>query len=382
MLNKGTLSRLAAHLEGQEPGATPSRSGPQPRDMMERLIAHTWHAVSGREVANVSDELEGLPLDSRLASEFARSLSEAVGQTVELSDDAITVAALADRLRSQVETAADGAVRVLRPNGHRPPLFLIHPAGGSAANYRTLCNRLDPEQPCFGLERLPHLLEVSDRAVEYARLIREIRPAGPWAVGGWSYGGIVAQETARLLADAGQVSALVLIDSVLPLTTADLSLEHETLNRFAAFAAYLRDTYGVDLDLPYDELATMCDTDQIEFVINALRDTGALPPAILKHQHDSYIDVRSGERHRPAPYLGRTLLYRATSAAPHTVADQRYRRDDHALGWDEVCTELTVTPVPGHHLALLDPPVVDVLGRLLDSDLADHDRPPANLLRT
>lgn len=381
LLNGGNLARLAARLNGQEPAPAPTPGGPQPRDMTERLIAHTWQEISGRQVASVNDELEELAQNSPLASEFARRLSEAIGQPIEPLGDAVTVAALADRLRHLVESATDGPMRVLRANGHRLPLFLIHPAGGSTAVYQTLCRRLDPEQPCFGLERLPHLLEVSDRAAEYARLIREMRPAGPWAVGGWSYGGIVAQETARLLAEHGEVSALVLIDSVLPLTTADVNLEHETLNRFAAFAAYVHETYGVDLDLPYDALAAMSDTDQIEFVIEALRDTDALPPAILKHQHDSYIDVRSGERHHPATYSGRTILYRATAAAPHTVADQRYRRDDQALGWDEVCTDLSVTPVPGHHLALLDPPVVDVLGRLLRADLADRDRPTVDLLR-
>jgi polyketide synthase 13 len=94
---------------------------------------------------------------------------------------------------------------------------------------------------------------------------------------------------------------------------------------------------------------------------------------VLEHQRTSYLDLRSGERHRPGPYAGRTLLYRASEPAPHTVRDPRYERADATLGWDAHCTHLTVTPVPGHHLSLLDPPAVDTLARLLTRDLGEPD---------
>ena len=63
------------------------------------------------------------------------------------------------------------------------------------------------------------------------------------------------------------------------------------------------------------------------------------------------------------------IVVRAGEVAPHTVRDRRYERQDQALGWDEYCPDLTIRPLPGHHLCLLDPPVVDVLARLLDADL-------------
>jgi polyketide synthase 13 len=299
-------------------------------------------------------------------------LGEYVGQpiaSIDPADGAITISAIASQIRPLLESPGEGPVRVLRADGSRPPLFLIHPAGGSTAVYRTLVERLGPDQPCFGLERLPELTEVTEQAAEYARRIRELRPSGPWALGGWSYGGLVGQETARLLSAHGSISALILIDSVLPLPRPELSREQEARNRFAAFAAYVEQVYGTALALPYDELAVLDDTTQIELVIKTLQQSLDLPPAILEHQRDSYLDLRSGERHTPAPYPGRTLLYRATQPAPHTVRDERYERDDAALGWDAYCPDLTVRPVPGHHLSLLDPPVVDVLGELLGGDL-------------
>ncbi|HEU5332344.1 MAG TPA: thioesterase domain-containing protein, partial [Actinocrinis sp.] len=202
------------------------------------------------------------------------------------------------------------------------------------------------------------------------RLIRETRPDGPWAIGGWSYGGLVGQETARLLADHGTVSAVVLIDSVLPLPHAGLDPGQEARRRFAGFASYVEQAYGSPLVLPYDELSRLDDFAQIELFISILQRTVQLPDAALAHQRDSYLDLRSGERHTPAPYLGRTVLYRATEPAPHTVRDARYERDDDALGWDVLCPDLSVRRVPGDHLSLLSPPAVDELARLLAADLS------------
>jgi polyketide synthase 13 len=261
-------------------------------------------------------------------------------------------------------------LRTFPATGPDTPLFLAHAAGGSADVYAQLALRLDGDRPLYGFDRQPDPEDVPGRATEFARRIWEVCPKGPWALGGWSYGGLIAQETARLLSPHGPVHALVLLDSVLPLptrlTAAELALRH-----FRDFAAYVERTYGTPLDLPYDELAELDDRDQIDLVIKVLRDTVELPDAVLEHQRTSYLDLRSGERHRPGRYSGRTLLYRASEPAPHTVRDPRYQRVDATLGWEAHCSDLTVVPLPGHHLSLLDPPVVDTLARLLTRDLRD-----------
>ncbi|MFH8463238.1 beta-ketoacyl synthase N-terminal-like domain-containing protein [Streptomyces sp. NPDC017991] len=262
------------------------------------------------------------------------------------------------------------ALRTFPSTGPHTPLFLAHAAGGSAAVYARLAAGLEGDRPVHGFDRQPDPDDVPARAAEFARRIREVRPNGPWTLGGWSYGGLVAQEAAGLLAPYGQVAALVLLDSILPLPTR-LPPAEQALRHFRDFAAYVERTYGTALDLPYDELAGLDDTGRIDLVIKVLRDTVELPEAVLDHQRTSYLDLRSGERHLPGGYSGRTLLYRASEPAPYTVRDPRYEREDATLGWDAHCTDLTVVPLPGHHLSLLDPPVVDQLARLLTRDLRD-----------
>jgi thioesterase domain-containing protein len=193
-------------------------------------------------------------------------------------------------------------------------------------------------------------------------------------LGGWSFGGFVAQETARQLAAAGRdVPLVVLIDSVRPLPRPGLTPADRLRAHFEGFAGHVAETSGVRLELPYGDLAAMDDDrDRIDAVLRALREAVDVPRAALEHQRASYLDLRIGEAHRPGRYDGRVVLYRATEPAPHTVRDPAYERDDEALGWDEVCPCLEVVRVTGHHLALLDPPYVDEIATHLNRALTER----------
>ncbi|MGW6056992.1 acyltransferase domain-containing protein [Streptomyces sp. NPDC055189] len=268
--------------------------------------------------------------------------------------------------------AAQGPLRVLADTADGTPLFLAHAAGGTSEVYARLAERLAGARPVYGFDRLTTPEDLKPRAEHFARRIRAVSPDGPWIVGGWSYGGLLAQEAARLLTRHGDVRALVLLDSVLPLPAPPgLTPVEEARRRYADFATYIARTYRTQLKLPFEDLARLDDAEQIALVMKLLEQAVDLPQGVLDHQRTSALDLRSGERHRPGPYAGRTLLYRATEPAPHTVRDIRYERDDESLGWDAHCTDLTVAPLPGHHLSLLDPPVVDTLAELLARDLSD-----------
>ncbi|MFE6162642.1 acyltransferase domain-containing protein [Streptomyces sp. NPDC056486] len=270
------------------------------------------------------------------------------------------------------ELAGEGPLplRVLADKADGTPLFLAHAAGGTSEVYARLSERLSETRPVYGFDRMATPEDLKARAEHFAKRIRVVCPNGPWIVGGWSYGGLLAQEAARLLAPHGTVRALALLDSVLPLPAPPgLTPLEEAHRRYADFAVYIARTYRTQLPLPFEELARLDDAEQIALVMKLLEQAVDLPRAVLDHQRTSALDLRSGERHTPGPYTGRTLLYRATEPAPHTVRDARYERDDESLGWDAHCSDLTVTPLPGHHLSLLDPPVVDTLAQFLTRDL-------------
>ncbi|MGJ5803581.1 beta-ketoacyl synthase N-terminal-like domain-containing protein [Streptomyces europaeiscabiei] len=260
--------------------------------------------------------------------------------------------------------------------GPHSPLFLVHAAGGTTDVYRSLVERLGGERPVYGLERVEEARTVAEKARRYAETVAAVHPDGPCLLGGWSFGGFVAQEAARQLTAAGRdVRLVVLLDSVRPLPRPEGTPAERIRAHFTGFARHAADAYGVELALPYDELvATEDDGERVDTVLRALREAADVPQAALDHQRASYLDLRIGEAHRPGRHGGRVVLYRATEPAPHTVRDPAYERDDEALGWDEVCPRLTVVRVAGHHLSLLDPPYIDEIAAHLRQELAGETR--------
>jgi thioesterase domain-containing protein len=107
----------------------------------------------------------------------------------------------------------------LRPEGTKPPLFLVHAAGGSVAPFVALAALLGDDQPVYALED-PALhggaieeRRASDIAATYLPAVREVRPEGPLLLGGWSVGGAVALEMAR---QDGDVALTFVLDTRIP----------------------------------------------------------------------------------------------------------------------------------------------------------------------
>ncbi|MFJ1967728.1 acyltransferase domain-containing protein [Streptomyces sp. NPDC087903] len=359
-----------------------------PASVLARL-SHHIAAVTGHPPARVTSAtaLADLGLDSLMAVRVRTAVEREFGIELPLREllGAGSVGAAATRIEQAVPDgpAAENlagrtstALRTLRATGSGAPLFLIHAAGGTTDVYRGLAERLGDDRPVYGLDRLEEARTVPDKARRYADAVAAVHPDGPCLLGGWSFGGFVAQETARQLTAAGRaVELVVLIDSVRPLPLVGRTRADRIRSHLTGFARHVAETYGVRLELPYaDLLALDDDRERVDAVLRALREAADVPPAALAHQRASYLDLMTGEDHRPGRHDGPVVLYRATEAAPHTVRDPAYERDDETLGWDEVCPRLEVVPVAGHHLSLLDPPHVDEIAAHLRRVLAEQTR--------
>src|SRR5207249_3914094 len=111
-------------------------------------------------------------------------------------------------------------------SAHRPPLYCVHPIGGTVLCYGALARRLGTERTIYALEA-PGLHgdgapenSVEALAALYLEVVRGHRPGGPYFLCGWSFGGVVAYEMARLLVERGErVGLLALIDSRAPGST-------------------------------------------------------------------------------------------------------------------------------------------------------------------
>ncbi|MGJ7905895.1 SDR family NAD(P)-dependent oxidoreductase [Actinopolyspora sp. H202] len=366
-------SRLITDLGIESPGTPRMHTEPTAsrvigaRDATERWLAHLWREVLGLDDVGVDQDFYRLGGDELLAEKVTAAVRERLGAEVPALFGQPTIERMADLVRDSFELS-DGPVRTLRAEGRATPLFLFHPAGGPTSVYQPLVERLGGEQPCYGMERLDRYETVPGKAAHYIELIREIQPEGPYRLGGWSFGGCLAFETARQLADRGEeVETVLLIDSILPLPVPELSNEELITRRFRRFVEHIEHTYGVSLPVRVDELEEFDEPEQMERVMSALAgEELGIGAGVLRHQYTSYVDARIAERYEPGRYEGPVVLYRAAdSESTTTTLDPRYLRSDDSLGWEEYATDLEIVRVAGDHLSMIDPPHVDVIAEHL-----------------
>ncbi|WP_371627362.1 thioesterase domain-containing protein [Streptomyces sp. NBC_01116] len=112
------------------------------------------------------------------------------------------------------------APELVRLNGATDgrPVFWIHGALAGVESYRTIAERID--RPFYGIQARGLLTEdppiegLTAMAEHYTEAIRSVQPEGPYDVGGFCLGGIVAYEVTRRLQEQGQdVASLTMVDS-------------------------------------------------------------------------------------------------------------------------------------------------------------------------
>lgn len=122
------------------------------------------------------------------------------------------------------------------PNGAAKVLFLFPDGSGSATSYASIL-ALDSRIAVYGL-KCPFMTHPSNFdngivgvASIYLTEIRRRQPSGPYHLGGWSAGGIIAYEAVlQLLVDGEHVESLVFFDSPRPINLEPLpSRLHEFL---------------------------------------------------------------------------------------------------------------------------------------------------------
>lgn len=114
------------------------------------------------------------------------------------------------------------------PYSELTPLILVHAISGLALPYFALgpLSEIDENRPVYGISSpmftsslaSPLQSSLSALAAQYVAIVqREIQPEGPYLLGGWSMGGMIAMEMAATLqAHGDEVAQVILIDSVNP----------------------------------------------------------------------------------------------------------------------------------------------------------------------
>jgi thioesterase domain-containing protein len=264
----------------------------------------------------------------------------------------------------------------IQPTGSKRPLFLVHPAGGHVFPYVHLARYLGPDQPCYGLQakgleegESPHT-RIEDMATDYIKALRTVQPNGPYFLGGWSMGGLVAFEMAQqLYAQGEEVDLLALLDTrIIP---ADEKLPEADLE--AALLADFFRYFGLSLDL-LESLAQLPKDEVLTRVLALAQRAGLVPPEVEISQAHRFVellksDFQASRNYEPNRYPGRVTLFKASEELAGTTPDP-------TLGWSEWANAgVEVHVVPGNHANLVYEPHVEVLAEKL-RDCLNHAQSP------
>lgn len=349
-----------------------------PRDAAERLTFATWAVVTGKSAGGIFNTLP--ILDEDTAEKLAARLTERVKAEVTVDDvlDCETIEQLADIVRTLQDSGADvdGFVRPLRARAdgsNAVPVFVFHPAGGNTLVYEPLLKRLPADTPMYGFERVEGAIE--ERARQYVPELRKLQGDGPFVLYGWSLGAVLAMACAQLLrADGADVRVVGLIDLAIPSEPEDNSPE-ERVRRIERYQAFAKKTYGVEGELPPEqlqELAQAADEEQFKMISDLIKISGAkIPGGVLEHQKTSWIENRALQQVRPTQYDGDVVLYLADRYHDGAIElEPRYADRLPNGGWDEYLSNLEIVHIPGDHLQIIDEPRIGKIGADLAAKLA------------
>ena len=198
-----------------------------PRTPTEEAIAKIWAEVLKCDRVGIRDNFFELGGDSLLAVRLMAQIHQHFGRELPLSTLFLTptVEGLASVLGKESETLPWSPLVPLQPAGAKPPFFCVHPIFGTVFPYYELAYCLGFDQPFYGLQPLgldgeqPPLTRIEDIAAYYIKALRKVQPSGPYFLGGWSFGGLVAFEMAQQLMRGGhQIALLAILDTLAPVS--------------------------------------------------------------------------------------------------------------------------------------------------------------------
>jgi surfactin family lipopeptide synthetase A len=329
-----------------------------PTDDLEKNLVRIWCAVLTKEKIGIRDNFFDLGGHSLLAARLMHRVEQTLGHRLPLAAllQAPTVEQFAALLRHEGWSASWSSLVAIQPEGSRPPFFCVHGVGGNVVGFRDLARHMGADQPFYALQpqgldgKRPCMTSVAEMAESYLREIRRVQPEGPYRIGGYSFGGLVAYEMAQQLrVQEQEVSLLALFDTY-PGKMESRSSQMRNLRK-----------------LPLKEAVSFL-LKKGSFVLMTLRKRLELQmlPRALRNVRQACAKAAAG--YDVLPYDGQVTLFRVKEKSAGSLDDP------YAIWWRVAAGGVDLREISGDHLSLLKEPQVRLLAEELNGAL-DHPSP-------
>jgi thioesterase domain-containing protein/acyl carrier protein len=337
------------------------------------LLSGIWQRVL--QVTDVEPDSNFFDLggDSLLAISLLLTIERETGRKLPITAiyDAQTLAEQA--LLLEEEPAPEFSPLVLLKPGHSSaPLFIFHGVGGTVIEFAKLGKLIDISGEVYAVQAqgvdgtLPPLDSVEGMAELYYRAIREKQPTGPYWLCGYSFGGLLAVEVARLLKNAGeQIALLFLIDAYAhPITWPRKSRLKVRLRR--AVNAFVSKLFSPRVTMQLLLARASADRQGRKATPATVEERRArkqqwllhrnpdLPPALLQTRLTTETALY---RYRPSYYNGDIVFLKAKVPDPDFPDDPKHV-------WRRLARKLTLHVSPGSHLTIVSDQAEPVAARI------------------
>ena len=321
LTGNGKVDRRALATRFAIEAAPPHSPSPDASESVETTLLALWRNILHHPSLGPHDSFFDHGGDSLLCLQLTLEIERILGRSIPVGTvyDSPSPAAFA----SQWTNLREGMVHpVLRGSGPDTPLFHIPGFTGVEKIHPALAGLFSERRPYYddlvyagcGDERMPSE-RVEEIAAEMVRQIRGVQATGPYCLSGFSFGGLVAYETARQLKAAGEnVETVVLWDAVLAhlvMRKNHLQIFQSLLKRLAqrCSSALTHGNINVFFRKSEDFAKIIWFLDK---TLPRVLVGNWLERHIPRYDEVSAACFRAYDRYRPEPYTGDVLLFRCT----------------------------------------------------------------------
>jgi aspartate racemase len=358
----GKVDRAALPaLEHDDREATPRFAGP--RTPVEKGLVEIWERLLGVKPIGIHDNFFDLGGHSLLAIQLIARVERKFGTILPVAVlfQSPTIAHLAHLLSDAGQQESWSPLIPVQPEGSKQPFFWIH---GDSSN-AFLPEYLESDRPFYSFEHQGHdgrpalYFEVGTIATHYLTQVRRMCPHGPYVLGGYCFGAVVALEIARQLAAEGEAVALLFMLDPPGHVMEESPTPRGAFDRIGDELAPLR--FGQKVPYLLSRLKTAARdriqvrTARVATRIKRLRAKtcvwrGALLPPSLRSTYVLDVYRRALRVYAPLPYGGRVTIFKGDKL--------RYRSP---MDWTTLLTgELEIDEAPGGHMDFTKEPHVGV----------------------